>query len=186
MPYKDVKKRLEYERWRRADPVQSARDQAARGRYKNSEKGKVAVQRGRVTYYQIHKDTERARHRAYNVTHKEYLNRKSLEWTRANPQRKRAINRKSTLKTRYGITEVQLEALGQSQGWTCGICSGSLLDLDGIGRKKLSVDHCHQTGRIRGLLCSQCNRGLGHFQDRPDLLERALAYLKEALDVVGR
>jgi hypothetical protein len=42
----------------------------------------------------------------------------------------------------------------------------------------LAMDHDHRTGAIRGLLCNNCNRGLGRFKDSPDLLESALRYLK--------
>lgn len=41
----------------------------------------------------------------------------------------------------------------------------------------LLIDHCHQGGHVRGLLCDQCNRGIGLLQDDPDVLERAVAYL---------
>jgi hypothetical protein len=47
--------------------------------------------------------------------------------------------------------------------------------------EKLVVDHDHETGKIRGMLCNHCNRGLGHFRDNPELLEKAKDYLKNAI-----
>ena len=83
----------------------------------------------------------------------------------------------SWLKCRYGITADEYWALYESQGGKCRICGTT----DGTRKdsKLLSVDHCHATGKIRGLLCTRCNAGLGHFQDNPVLLESALAYLRQ-------
>lgn len=58
-----------------------------------------------------------------------------------------------------------------SQRGTCAICSRA---------KRLAVDHCHVGGQVRGLLCNSCNRGLGLFQDSPELLQKALAYKTKA------
>ena len=58
------------------------------------------------------------------------------------------------------------------QAGLCGICKRP--DSSGI---KLSVDHCHQTGKVRGLLCGNCNRALGLFRDNINLLTNAVSYL---------
>ncbi len=79
--------------------------------------------------------------------------------------------RKTKLKKAYGIGPVEWQALSDAQGGLCAICQGL------PGKKGLSVDHCHATRRVRGLLCSRCNTGLGQFQDNPALLTAAIEYL---------
>jgi recombination endonuclease VII len=61
-----------------------------------------------------------------------------------------------------------------SQGGVCKICKQPPKD-----GKRLHTDHCHKSGRIRGLLCETCNWGLGHFKDNPELLRKAAEYLEE-------
>lgn len=70
---------------------------------------------------------------------------------------------------------VNYEALFQGQNKTCGICG---LKQDQY-KKNFSVDHCHKTGLVRGLLCSKCNILLGHASDSVAILEKAILYLKE-------
>lgn len=75
---------------------------------------------------------------------------------------------------RYGITLAQYNEMLESQGGVCYICKGACP----TGRR-LAVDHCHTTGKVRSLLCTQCNKGLGNFKDNSDLLEKAIEYLKQ-------
>lgn len=85
--------------------------------------------------------------------------------------------RDSELKKQYGISLSEWEAMHLSQGGVCAVCKSS--ESERSSRySNLSVDHCHSTGRVRGLLCSSCNRGLGFFKDRPDLIDAAAAYLR--------
>lgn len=84
----------------------------------------------------------------------------------------------------YGLTEPEYWALYEAQNGKCYIC-GRFRAKD---RKKLSVDHCHATGLIRGLLCQQCNRDvLGHFRDDISAFERGIEYLTNnpAYTVIG-
>lgn len=74
----------------------------------------------------------------------------------------------------YGISRDEFDAMLTAQGGGCAICGSSMRD---VSRNRLCVDHCHDTGRVRGLLCGHCNRGLGFFQDSPELLEKAKRYL---------
>jgi Recombination endonuclease VII len=74
----------------------------------------------------------------------------------------------------YGITAADYWNIYAWQGCRCYICERAT----GAGRKKLSVDHCHKTGAVRGLLCGPCNRDvLGHLRDDPEALLRAARYL---------
>jgi hypothetical protein len=92
-----------------------------------------------------------------------------------NDPRNRARNRAASLR-RYGITPEQYDALLEAQDGRCAICGETPSGRQAAGR--LHVDHCHETGRIRGLLCVRCNPGIGHFREREDLLLRAVEYLR--------
>jgi len=81
------------------------------------------------------------------------------------------------LKRHYGLSGAEKDSLLEKQAHSCAIC-GEMESVTIKGRiVSLAVDHCHSTGRVRGLLCSQCNRSLGGFRDDPRLLKRAIAYL---------
>lgn len=81
----------------------------------------------------------------------------------------RAEYRYRKIKRLYGISEDEYLALCEMQGGRCAICDKAV--------PVLAVDHCHETGAVRGLLCSFCNTGIGHLGDDPDILERAKQYL---------
>jgi Recombination endonuclease VII. len=71
---------------------------------------------------------------------------------------------------RYGITDDEYAAMVLASGGLCAICNEAMGD-------DICVDHCHDSGAVRGLLCRNCNFGLGHFRDDPARLTAALAYL---------
>ena len=79
-----------------------------------------------------------------------------------------------SLKRRYGITTQDYLNLLKLQENKCAICKTSECH---TGRN-FSVDHCHTTGKIRGLLCAHCNVGLGNFKDNSLLLKEAITYLE--------
>lgn len=79
----------------------------------------------------------------------------------------------------HGITREQYNVLYESQRGLCAICSRPETTRHQNGRQRnLAVDHDHQTGTIRGLLCGRCNPGIGFFQHNPDYLDRAAMYLR--------
>jgi len=75
------------------------------------------------------------------------------------------------LKWRYGISIEDKQKMLRKQHGKCSIC------LSSISFRKACVDHCHKTGRVRGLLCSLCNKALGLFGDRVNNLRRAIRHL---------
>lgn len=87
--------------------------------------------------------------------------------------------KKSNLKRKYGITPEDKEKMLENQGYKCAIC-GEELFLFGSSKKLTAhVDHDHKTGKVRGLLCKECNTGLGKFRDNTDYLLSAISYLKK-------
>lgn len=90
-------------------------------------------------------------------------------WQKANPEK-----RKSQRVKKYGLEASDVADLLATQQGRCAICGHS--DLSNANYFPL-VDHCHKTGRVRGLLCMNCNQGLGKFKDDPDRLFTAIAYL---------
>lgn len=87
------------------------------------------------------------------------------------------------LQIRYGITPEQYTELFVSQGGCCAICGQpeSATHNHSNNVQKLAVDHCHTTGKVRGLLCQDCNRGLGRFHDDVHRMQKAIEYLAHCL-----
>ncbi len=107
-------------------------------------------------------------------------NNRKKKWGKQYPDRLR----KSRLMYEYGITIEQYEELLVKQGKVCAICGLQEVKLSketGIP-KRLAVDHCHKTGKVRGLLCFHCNSVLGKMKDSIELLESAIDYLKKSID----
>lgn len=86
--------------------------------------------------------------------------------------------RRLYLKNTYGITLENFFQLYNDQKYKCKICD-SALDTN-ISKKFLNIDHCHITGKIRGILCSNCNVGIGCFNDNVELLYKAANYLNDS------
>ena len=125
--------------------------------------------------------------RGYQYWCKECL-AESRRLERAEGNRDLRMRRKHVLKATYGITVEDYEAMYERQGGCCAICGEFKIPWEpghgAEGRTKfLVVDHCHETSRVRGLLCFRCNCGLGQFREDPDILLAAIDYLasQEAL-----
>lgn len=72
----------------------------------------------------------------------------------------------------YGVTRAEYDELLERQGGVCAICGAP------PNRKKLGVDHDHETGEIRGLLCPGCNRAIGMLKEDPKIMQKAIDYVK--------
>lgn len=102
-------------------------------------------------------------------------NARSSKWQRENRDKTRPIQRRSNMKRRYGITEQQYDEMLAAQDGVCYLC-GKGPETQRWGR--LALDHCHETGVVRKLLCHHCNAALGNFGDSVEMLEKAIDYLK--------
>jgi hypothetical protein len=89
----------------------------------------------------------------------------------------RRYERRWRLKNRYGIDDLDYDALLILQNGLCAICKAEPQE----GRR-LCVDHSHATGVVRGLLCDSCNNGLARFKDNEELLQSAIAYLRRGCE----
>ena len=80
----------------------------------------------------------------------------------------------------YGLKDGEYDRIWEYQNGLCAICHRPSTTLSRWGGyKSLSVDHCHSTGKVRGLLCDSCNRGVGFFKDNEELLFSAIEYLSQ-------
>lgn len=115
----------------------------------------------------------------------EKCRQKSLKFARANPEKKKAWSRAwqkanpekrfaAELRRNFGITPGDYRAMLAAQGGVCAICRKP----EKI-RQRLAVDHDHATGKVRGLLCRDCNTSLGKFGDSLEILRNAVAYLEK-------
>lgn len=98
---------------------------------------------------------------------------------RQNRQMRRRFMKMRRIKAyteKYGLSEVEWTEMLAKQSNLCAICGGK------DAGKVLCVDHDHTTGKVRGMLCGNCNIGLGNFKDSPKILESAIAYLLGKVD----
>lgn len=93
----------------------------------------------------------------------------------SNVNRNRDYQRQYHRKIKFNITQQEYDILLQKQNYCCAICGIHYQDCS----RQLAVDHDHATLKIRGLLCNQCNTGLGLLQDNTHILKKAILYLKK-------
>jgi len=135
-------------------------------------------------YYHRTKHHRASQLRAYSVKryhrYRESLLEKNKAWRDRNRDRIKAYYKNRQLRKR-GLTKSDYDALLKDQNGGCAICGIAAKD----GRR-LSIDHCHRKGTIRGLLCDNCNCALGLFNDSIDNLNAAIRYLFRAAEKTNR
>ncbi len=121
----------------------------------------------RKEYAKQYREKHKEKHKAYQA-----LYRKANDFTEYKAEwykRKRF--------ERYNITRVDYDNMLEQQKNKCSICQVSFSETI-----TPYIDHCHASGKVRGLLCLHCNTGLGHFKDKPMVVYRALCYLEGTPD----
>lgn len=99
------------------------------------------------------------------------------KWRKEHPDRFRKVGWAYELRTLYGITVEEYDNILLSQNNACAICLGQ--NVVRFGKPlKFAVDHNHETGKVRGLLCDSCNRGIGHLKELTNM-QRAITYLEK-------
>jgi hypothetical protein len=159
--------------YRKKRNEQSAKDKEARKEYmrmyylENPEKYKK-----RTPEKQAEHNAKRRERYALDAEHREKKKSESLEWSRKNPEKRKQQRLSST----FGIDMSDFKDMLALQKNSCAICGHS----DMSDPKYFPVvDHCHETGKIRGLLCMNCNQALGKFKDDTNRLFAAITYLSK-------
>ena len=105
------------------------------------------------------------------LKNKEKIDQKAKDWYNNNKDRSKG----SAIQRKYGITTEIFNQMRESQQYRCAICGTGEDSL----KKKLVIDHCHNTGKVRKLLCTNCNVAIGMFKESPRIMFLAMEYLKE-------
>lgn len=106
--------------------------------------------------------------RSNSLEEKVKMRKYSRDYRKRHKERRYKSRKTSELKTKYDISFEEFEKKLKDQDARCAICNEVSI---------LHVDHCHTTGKFRGLLCRHCNLGLGFFKDNKILMKKALDYL---------
>lgn len=128
----------------------------------------------------FNKDKTNVKGKGFSYYCKKCATEKARQWTadnKTNPNYRRK-KKNNYVKHRFGITVEQYEEMLKEQNYKCGICR---IDLPKHGYFT-HLDHCHSSGKIRKFLCSNCNRGLGHFMENKEFLMAAIEYIDAHTD----
>lgn len=129
-------------------------------------------------YHQKWRDAQRERDRAckarWRKNNRERIRLQAKKYRQGNGK---APTRAKDLRVKYGMTPEQYDTMLRLQNHQCAICGKTPAE----NGKRLAIDHCHKTTKVRGLLCYRCNTGLASFKDELTLILNAVTYLQQAI-----
>lgn len=96
------------------------------------------------------------------------------KWKTKNLEKDGRVRANGHLRRRYGITLDDYDKMLAKQNGKCAICNGTYIS---EGKTRFSVDHCHTTSKVRGLLCNNCNSGIGKFNEDIETMKKAIEYI---------
>ena len=164
---------------------QSEHRKAYKRKYSHSERGRATRRKCEQSEHGKATKREYLQSERYRTTREKYLQSKHGKTTRE--KYSHSERRKSaSLKYCYGLKlSDAIELLGRQDG-KCAVCGKKLGDfLNSYDKREglqPNIDHCHKTGKTRGVLCHHCNIGLGYFKDNSDTLRAAIKYLEAAVE----
>jgi DNA-directed RNA polymerase subunit RPC12/RpoP len=138
-----------------------------RKKYYEEHKQEIKERNKKYREDQSHKQEIKERNKKYREDHKDYMKK----YVESHKEYIRIKTREYKLK-KYGLTLSEFNAILLQQGYKCAICGKPLEN-----RKQAHIDHNHKTGKVRGILCNQCNLLLGYAFDDPDILQNAQDYI---------
>tara|TARA_R110002020_G_scaffold216534_1_gene424309 strand:- start:40 stop:519 length:480 start_codon:yes stop_codon:yes gene_type:complete len=150
----------------------SARKKTYDEAYYKANKEKIITRN--KAYYEANKEKKLASYKAWYEANKEKKKAYNKAWYEANKEKKLAKSKTYSLKYKYNITLKERDFMLKKQNNKCKICNTK------FSKVKPNIDHCHTTNKVRGILCTMCNMGLGLFKDNTENLTNAITYLKEA------
>lgn len=154
---------------------QCARDAVKKHREKNKESLNAKRREYRLKNIDLIRVRDNAWKKKYYVGNKILYLQRCKKYYKENPTK----YKNQRLLKNYGITIEQYEEMLKVQDYSCKMCKQAETILTYNKLKNLSVDHCHTTGQVRGLLCSKCNCLIGYAKESIELLQEAINYLKE-------
>ncbi len=179
---------------RKSDPeyAERLREYGRKYRQRNLEKDRERDKDSKSIKRNQDREAYNAYQREWNAKNKERINRERRERRKNDPEYAAKIKERDKLRywkspekhrsvrltSEYGITFDDYKRLYIEQNGKCAICGQEKPD---NGKEGLAVDHCHNEGHVRGLLCANCNRGLGLFKDNVDILSAAITYLQRTI-----